>query len=160
MWTAISTFLEPYQHAQARMFREKVKLKEIPELQRFKKMFTYKRQRSSSLRWAPCDWDQATSMASSWMEEILPTRVGFCSNTKWTHPFRCENTIVSFMHVQPHYHYVRQVEPCHWLGCRSHTLFLSNWALGVMPIQHQHSFSWSGKCLMKKIGVLQVFSQS
>ncbi len=37
MWTAISTFLEPYQHALARMLREKVKLKEIPELRRFKK---------------------------------------------------------------------------------------------------------------------------
>ncbi len=48
--------------------------------------------------------------------KILPTRVGYCSNTNCARHFRCEDNIVDFTHVQPHYYRVWQVEPCHKLG--------------------------------------------
>ncbi len=43
------------------------------------------------------------------------TRPGYCSNTNSAHRFRCEDNNVSFMHVQPHYYRVRQMEPHHQL---------------------------------------------
>ncbi len=39
--------------------------------------------------------------------------MGYCSNTNSVRRFRCEDNNVSFMHVQPHYYRVQQVELCH-----------------------------------------------
>ncbi len=44
------------------------------------------------------------------------TWIGYCSNTDYDRRFRCEDNNVAFANVQPHYHRVRQVEPCHHLG--------------------------------------------
>ncbi len=48
--------------------------------------------------------------------KILPTRLGYCSNTNCARHFRYEDNNVAFMPVQPHHYRVRQVEPCHQLG--------------------------------------------
>ncbi len=48
--------------------------------------------------------------------KILPTRIGYCLNTNCANLFRREDNNVTFTHVQPHYHRVRQVESCHHLG--------------------------------------------
>ncbi len=49
--------------------------------------------------------------------KILPTRIVYWSNTNCAHHFRGEDNNVSFMHVQPHYYRMLQVEPWHQLGC-------------------------------------------
>ncbi len=38
------------------------------------------------------------------------------SNTNCARRFQYEDNNISFMHVQPHYYRVRQVEPCHHSG--------------------------------------------
>ncbi len=55
----------------------------------------------------------------------ISTRIGYGSNNKLAHRFRCEDTSVNFMDVQPYY-------MCHQVDWSSHALFLSNWALGAM----------------------------
>ncbi len=44
---------------------------------------------------------------------ILPTRIGYCSNTNCARRFRCEDNSIVFTHVQPLHYHVRSVEPCH-----------------------------------------------
>ncbi len=39
----------------------------------------------------------------------------------------------------PYYYRARQVEPCHQLGWIIQGLFLSNWALDIMPYQQQRA---------------------
>ncbi len=43
--------------------------------------------------------------------KILPTRIGYCSNTNGGRRFGCEDNNVAFTFVQPLYCRVRQVEP-------------------------------------------------
>ncbi len=62
---------------------------------------------------SPCGANWATSTASFW---ILPTRIGYSSNTNYARRFQCDDNDVAFTHVQPHYYLVRHVEPCHQLG--------------------------------------------
>ncbi len=70
--------------------------------------------------------------------KILPTSVGYCSNTSCTRRFRWEDNNVDFTHMQPHYYRVRQVkEPCHRLGWSSQALFLNIKALGALPNRPQ-----------------------
>ncbi len=70
-------------------------------------------------------------------EKMLPTRIGYCSNTNCNCRFRCEDNNIAFTNVQPHYYRVRQLEPCHHLGWSSQALILSILALGAMPKQQQ-----------------------
>ncbi len=61
--------------------------------------------------------------------KILPTRIGYCSNTSYFRPFRPEDNKVDFKHVQPHYCRVRQVEPC----CRfGEVAWCSFWAIELL----------------------------
>ncbi len=69
--------------------------------------------------------------------KILPTRIGYCSNTNDDRRFRCEDNNVAFTNVQPHFYRVRQVEPCYQLGWSSPALIFSISAVGVMPQQQQ-----------------------
>ncbi len=69
--------------------------------------------------------------------KILPTRIGYCSNTSGNRRFRCEDNNVTFTNLQPHYYRVRQVEPCRHLGWSGQAIILSIWALGAMPKQQQ-----------------------
>ncbi len=48
--------------------------------------------------------------------KILPTRIGYCSNTNGDHRFRYGGNNVDLMRVQPRDYRVWQVEPCHQLG--------------------------------------------
>ncbi len=54
--------------------------------------------------------------------KMLPTRAVYCSNTNCAHRFRYKDNNISFMHVQPQYYRVRQVEPCNH---KYQALFLS-----------------------------------
>ncbi len=38
---------------------------------------------------------------------ILPTRMGYCSNTNWARRFRCGDNNANFVHAQPHFYGVR-----------------------------------------------------
>ncbi len=49
--------------------------------------------------------------------KILPTMLGYCSNTNYTRRFRRENNC-----VQPQYYRARQAEPCHQLERSSRAL--------------------------------------
>ncbi len=53
-------------------------------------------------------------LRSGW--KILPTRIGYCSNTNDDRRFRRDDNNVAFTNVQLHYYHVRQVDPCHLLG--------------------------------------------
>ncbi len=64
---------------------------------------------------SPCGADRATSMASSWMENPAYKDMLLLKH-HCARRFHWENNNVNFMHVQPHYYRVRQVEPCHHLG--------------------------------------------
>ncbi len=75
--------------------------------------------RSGKLPWLQPRW------------QILPTKIGYCSNTNCAHRFRCEDNNVNCMHGQPHYYCVRQVEPCHQLGLVSRR---SSWANELLAL--------------------------
>ncbi len=52
------------------------------------------------------------------MIEFQATAARSLSNydSNYDRRFRCEDNNVAFTNVQPHYHRVRQVEPCYHLG--------------------------------------------
>ncbi len=92
-----------------------------------------------------CEPPVARTGQNPWLRhewKILPTRIGYYSNTKSSHSFRCEDNNVKFTNVQPHYYRVLQVEPCHQLGWSSQALILSTLALGAMPKQQQQRQHW------------------
>ncbi len=96
--------------------------------------------RASKIASALCCCVHAWAADRPWLRpgwKILPTRIGYCSNTNGDRRFRYEDNNVAFTKVQPHYYRVRQVEPCHQLGWSSQALILSILALGAMPKQQQ-----------------------
>ncbi len=48
---------------------------------------------------------------------ILPTRIGYCSNTNCDRSFRCKDNNVAFTNVQPHYDRVPPVDAM-WYAVR------------------------------------------
>ncbi len=64
--------------------------------------------------------------------KILPTRIGYCSNTNGDRRFRCEDKNVAFTNVQPHHYRMRQVEPRYHSGWISQALIFSFLGLGAM----------------------------
>ncbi len=53
-------------------------------------------------------WHRPGNIQSS---VLLPTTIGYSSNTNWTRRFRCHENNTDFMRVQPRYNYVRLEEP-------------------------------------------------
>ncbi len=48
-------------------------------------------------------WRGSGNIHPGW--KILPTRMGFCSNTNGDRRFQFEDSNAAIVHVQPHYHY-------------------------------------------------------
>ncbi len=95
----------------------------------------------------PVAWTGQTSMASSWTENPTGKVRLLLKHQRHHRHFRCKDNSVAFMHVQPHYHHMRQVEPCYQLGWSSQALILNILALGAMPQQqqqHRGFKSWLG----------------
>ncbi len=63
--------------------------------------------------------------------KIPPTRIGYCSSTRWANHSRCDDNNVVFTNVQPHYYHVQQVEPCYRLG---EVARRSSWAIGLFVL--------------------------
>ncbi len=59
---------------------------------------------------AETPYDVHPWLRSGW--EILPIRIGYCSNINYARRFWCEDYIVDLTCVQSHTYRVRQVEPC------------------------------------------------
>ncbi len=78
-------------------------------------------------------WRGHPWLRSGW--KILPTRIGYCSNTNGDYHFQFVGNNVAFTCMQPHNY--REVGSCHQLGWSSQELILSILALGAMPKQQQ-----------------------